>query len=61
MLPNLLFYVKIDSELEMLLGIGDNETWQMLNEEPAAQPKWNREPAPAANLIWSHLYICLYS
>lgn len=26
MLPNLLFYVKIDSELEMLLGIGDNET-----------------------------------
>ena len=45
----------------MLLEIGGNQTWQMLNEEPAAHPKWNREPAPAANLFWSNLYTCLYS
>ena len=43
--------MKIDSELETLLEIGDNQTWQMLNEEPAAQPKWNIESAPAADLL----------
>ena len=53
--------MKIDRGLEMLLEIGGNQTWQMLNEEPAAHPKWNREPAPAANLFWSNLYTCLYS